>query len=126
MSVTISSPMLAVGVVSCGRGALTQRCLDSVRRFTHLGFHVYLVDNGSRDADTLNRLPMWEQDPDITLIRLPENVGPSAARNIIVNRAIERFAAIAMLDNDIAVCEGWDRGALAAFDAGFDAVQPKL
>jgi GT2 family glycosyltransferase len=118
--------MLAVGIVSCGRGALTQRCLDSVRNVTQTGFHIFLVDNGSSDRDTLSRLDAWESDPDVTLVRLSENLGPAAARNVIVERAGGRYGAIAMLDNDIVVCEGWDRAALAALEAGFDAVQPKL
>jgi GT2 family glycosyltransferase len=118
--------MLAVGIVSCSRGALTQRCLDSVRKFSQTGFHIFLVDNGSRDRDTLSRLKAWESEPDVTFVRLSENLGPAAARNVIVDSAASRYHAIAMLDNDIVVCEGWDRAALAALDAGFDAVQPKL
>jgi GT2 family glycosyltransferase len=93
---------------------------------TRVGFHVYLVDNGSRDAETLNRMQTWEGELDVTLIRLQENIGPAAARNLILERAVERFATIAMLDNDIVVCEGWDHSAMDAFEAGFDAVQPKL
>jgi GT2 family glycosyltransferase len=121
-----SSAALAVGIVSCGRGALTQRCLDSIRSFTRTAFHIYLVDNGSRDAGTLSRLQQWEQDVDITVIRLSENLGPSAARNLILKRTADRFQTIAMLDNDIVVRDEWDGTALAALEAGFDAVQPKL
>src|ERR1051326_7461726 len=99
MSAVSPIPTLAVGIVSCGRGALTQRCLDSVRKFSQTGIHIFLVDNGSRDRDTLNRLAKWEFEPDVTLVRLPENVGPAAARNLIVERTGGRYEAIAMLDN---------------------------
>src|SRR5262249_21631076 len=84
------------------------------------------VDNGSRDADTLNRLATWEQEPDLTLIRMTENLGPAGARNVIVEHAVDRHSTIAMLDNDIVVYDGRHCAALAALDVGFDAVQPKL
>jgi GT2 family glycosyltransferase len=121
-----ASPVLAVGIVTCGRSRLTQRCLDSVRNYTKTPFQIFLVDNGSRDAATQACLQKWEQESDVTLTRLPDNRGPSAARNIIVDYAADQFAAFAMLDNDIIVCDEWDTAALAALDAGFDAVQPKL
>jgi GT2 family glycosyltransferase len=121
-----SSAVLAVGIISCGRGALTQHCLDSLRSVTRTAFHIYLVDNGSRDPETLGRLRVWERESDVTVIRVPENLGPSAARNLILERVVDQYQKIAFLDNDVVVCDGWDSAALAALDAGFDAVQPKI
>lgn len=123
---SLTSTNLAVGIVSCGRGALTQRCLDSVRTATEVPYHIYLIDNGSRDADTLSRLDAWERNSDVTLERFATNSGPAGARNRIVELARDRHDSIAMLDNDIVLQPGWDRGALTAMAAGFDAVQPKL
>lgn len=126
MSEPASSSSLAIGIVSCGRGALTQRCLDSIRTATQSPFHIYLVDNGSHDADTLGRLAGWGEEADVTLRRLDTNLGPAGARNLILEMARDRHDTIAMLDNDIVVQSGWDCGALDAIAAGFDAVQPKL
>ena len=39
---------LAIGVISCERGAITQRCLDFIRSCTVAPYHIYVVDNGSR------------------------------------------------------------------------------
>jgi GT2 family glycosyltransferase len=118
--------VIAIGIISCDRGSLTQRCLNSVRACTQTPYRIYLVDNGSTDDATRRMLDEWERCPDVTLFRLPENRGPSAGRNVILRDALARHQLFAMLDNDIVVLEGWDRAARSAIADGFDAVQPKL
>lgn len=122
----MDSDVLAIGIISCDRGPLTQRCLDSIRACTRTPYRIYLVDNGSTDDATRRMLDDWSGCTDLTLLRLPENQGPAAARNAILRDALGRHELFAMLDNDIVVLEGWDRAARDAVAEGFDAVQPKL
>lgn len=117
---------IAIIVLSCERGALTERCLDSLVECTVTPFHVFLVDNGSKDPDTVRRLDAWSARPEVTLFRLPENTGPSAGRNLALAGLGPEFDVVAMLDNDIVALSGWDRAALSALDRGADLIQPKL
>lgn len=122
----MDTSILAIGIISCDRGSLTQRCLDSIRACTRTPYRIYLLDNGSSDEQILRLLDEWEASPDVTLFRLPENLGPSAGRNTILRDALARHELFAMLDNDIVVLDGWDQAARKALAAGFDAIQPKL
>jgi len=122
----MDTDVLAIGIISCDRGPLTQRCLDSIRACTQTPYRIYLVDNGSTDDATRRMLDDWSGCTDLTLLRLPENQGPAAARNAILRDALGRYELFAMLDNDIVVLEGWDRAARDAVAEGFDAVQPTL
>lgn len=117
---------IAVIVLSCGRGVLTERCLDSLRSCTTNSYHVYLVDNGSTDNDTLSRLDGWANCAEITLFRLPTNLGPAAGRNVALEALAPDDDVVAMLDNDIVALPGWDRAALDALRRGADLIQPKL
>jgi GT2 family glycosyltransferase len=117
---------IAIGIISCERGATTQRCLDSIRATTRLPYHIYIVDNGSRSDSTRPYLDRWQREKDITVRRLERNYGPSVARNCIIEMAEKKHDIFAMLDNDIIVLDRWDVAALAAIDRGFDVVQPKF
>lgn len=118
--------VLAIGIISCDRGSLTQRCLNSIRTCTETPYQIYLVDNGSCDDATRKMLDDWEACSDVTLFRFPENRGPSAARNAILRDSLERHELFAMLDNDIVVLPGWDGAARRALAEEFDVIQPKL
>jgi GT2 family glycosyltransferase len=100
--------------------------LDSLVECTATPFHVFVVDNGSRDADTVRRLDDWSGRPEVTLFRLPENTGPAAGRNVALAELGPQFDVVAMLDNDIVALPGWDGAALAALGRGADLIQPKL
>jgi GT2 family glycosyltransferase len=116
----------AIGIVSFERGLLTQRLLDSISTCTATPHHVFIADNGSQDEVMRVLLDRWERRADTTVVRLAENEGPSAGRNAILERIENRFAVVAMLDNDIIVLPGWEVAALSALDAGYDAVDAKL
>lgn len=117
---------LAICVISCERGAITQRCLDSIRSCTVAPYHIYIVDNGSRSKTTRPYLDQWEGQRDVTLRRLDSNRGEPAARNHILDMAGGRHEVFAMLDNDIVVLDGWDRAIEPALSDGFSVVQPKI
>lgn len=117
---------MAICVISFERGELTDRCLVSIQKETDGDYHVFLIDNGSRDSETLSILRKWESWERATVYRFAENRGPSAARNKALELAGNGFTAFAMLDNDIVVLPGWQRAAWEALGHGCDLVQPKL
>ena len=120
------APVLAIGIVAYRRGAMTRRCIDSIRATARIPYHIYLADNGSEDDATRSFLESCEHSPDISLLRLSQNYGPAAGRNRILERALDAHEIVAMLDNDIVVLPGWDEAAVASIRRGFDLVQPKL
>jgi len=77
------APPRTVGViVPCYRhGIFLDECLASIRAQTHSAERIVVVDDGSDDPETIEALARIEQDPDLTVVRLGSNRGPSAARN---------------------------------------------
>ncbi len=76
-------PDRTVGViVPCFRhGIFLPACIESVRAQTLAPAQIVVVDDGSDDPETVDALARLEGDPDITVLRQPANLGPSAARN---------------------------------------------
>ena len=80
-------PERTVGiVVPCYRhGIFLDACIASVKAQTHSPAAIVVVDDGSSDPETVEALARLDEDPEVAVLRQPENAGPSAARN----RAIE-------------------------------------
>ena len=97
---------LAIGVISCERGAITQRCLDSIRSCTVAPYHIYVVDNGSRSETTRSYLDQWEGQRDVTVKRLDSNHGEPAARNHILDMAGRTARSIRNAGQRYC-CPGW-------------------
>jgi len=76
-------PDPTVGViVPCFRhGLFLEACIDSIRAQTLAPDRIVVVDDGSDDVETVEALARLEQDPDVSVLRQPANLGPSAARN---------------------------------------------
>jgi glycosyltransferase involved in cell wall biosynthesis len=77
------APERTVGVlVPChGHGLFLGEALASVFQQTLPAAQVVVVDDGSTDPETIEALEAAERDGRASVIRLPENRGPSAARN---------------------------------------------
>jgi GT2 family glycosyltransferase len=91
-------------------------CLDSLYRQHFQDFDVILVDNGSSDGS----VPFVEQNfPQVTVIRLGENRGFSAA----VNAGIAACSCpyVCLLNNDTEVDARWLGELIAALDQNPDA-----
>jgi succinoglycan biosynthesis protein ExoO len=74
------------------------RAIDSVRAQTISDWEILVVDDASRDCTADLVSGFVQADPRITLIRQPENRGPSAARNRGIEAAQGEW--IAILDAD--------------------------
>ncbi|MFZ0493743.1 MAG: glycosyltransferase family A protein [Acidimicrobiia bacterium] len=82
-------PERTVGiVVPCYRhGIFLDACIASVKAQTLRPAAIVVVDDGSSDPETVEALARLDDDPEVTVLRQPENAGPSAARN----RGIEQL-----------------------------------
>lgn len=77
------SPERTVGViVPCYRhGIFLDGCIASIKAQTLRPAAIVVVDDASPDPETIEALARLDDDPDVTVLRQPENSGPSAARN---------------------------------------------
>ncbi len=80
-------PTVSVGVPCFQHGIFLDQCIRSIKGQTKRPQNIVIVDDGSEDPETLAALERWERDPEVTVLRQPANLGPSAARN----RALELF-----------------------------------
>lgn len=82
-------PEPTVGViVPCYRhGIFLDACIVSIKAQTLTPTQIVVVDDGSEDAETVAALARLDDDPQVTVLRQPRNLGPSAARN----RALEQL-----------------------------------
>lgn len=88
-------PLVSVVIPTYNQEKYLGECLDSVFAQDYPNFEVIVVDNASTD-DT--KLVITKSGKDIRYERLPENRGPSAARN--AGRRIARGSIIAYVDGD--------------------------
>ena len=117
---------IGICIVSYQRAPLTRRCVESVRATTTLPYRILLVDNGSQDDATQALLADLEGARDLSLVRLERNLGPAAARNVVLTGLPTDLRYVAMFDNDIVALPGWDVAAVQTLQSGADLVQPKL
>lgn len=122
----MSQNLFAIILVSYDRGEITRRCVESIRSVTQHSYQIIVVDNGSQETAATRILNELEAQSDISLIRLPDNRGPAAARNMGMSMADKRCPYMALFDNDIVALEGWDHATKQALDGPYDLIQPKL
>lgn len=92
------------------------------QRLSRSQFEVLIIDNGSAD-DTWSSLVglVTETSLRMTAIRLEENRGPAAARNVGI--CLARGGVVAFTDDDCLPGPGWLEALWAKFEAGADMVQ---
>jgi glycosyltransferase involved in cell wall biosynthesis len=76
-------PARTIGViVPCYRhGVFLEACIGSIKAQTLRPDRIVVVDDGSDDAETIEALALLDEDPEVSVLRQPANLGPSAARN---------------------------------------------
>lgn len=77
-----AAPRTVGVIVPCYRhGIFLDACIESIKAQTLSAARIVVVDDGSEDPETAEALAKLDRDPDVTVLRLPTNSGPSAARN---------------------------------------------
>lgn len=84
---------------------LLVECWESLAAQTFKDWHWMVADDGSTDPETIAELDRLAGDPRATLLRLPENRGPGAARN--AGLAAIRSDLVAVLDSDDLAESNW-------------------
>jgi GT2 family glycosyltransferase len=113
-------PRVTVVIPNWNGERFLQICLGSLRAQSFRNFETVLVDNGSSDGSVAF---VEENFPEVRLLRLPENLGFSAAVNAGIRAA--EADLIVLLNNDTEVDSGWLEAFVRAADdhpeAGFFA-----
>jgi N-acetylglucosaminyl-diphospho-decaprenol L-rhamnosyltransferase len=94
--------VLEVVIVSYRCGPMVRQCLQSLRDYPPAGgLSVTVVDNASGDGtpDVVRR-----EFPDVRLIALDENLGFSAANNLVLRETTAEYVLV--LNPDTRICEG--------------------
>ncbi|WP_460452255.1 glycosyltransferase family 2 protein [Alsobacter sp. SYSU BS001988] len=103
MSATLT-PVVSV-IIACFNSELyVAAALDAVRTQTLSAIEIIVIDDASTDQTVEIVTELASQDPRISLLRLPANVGPAVARNKGLQAARGRWIAIVDSDDLIARC----------------------
>jgi GT2 family glycosyltransferase len=90
--------------------ALTQQCVETIRRYTTIPYRILLVDNGSTDGTA-----EWADADNVECLSLGANRGFAAGCNAGVRATLGRYAVI--LNNDTVLSPGWAEGLLKHLEA---------
>ena len=91
-------PMVSVILPTYNRASLIARSLESVLNQSFADFEVLVVDDGSTD-ETASVVAEF-CDPRVNYIRLPNNAGAAAARNVGIRISKGRFLAFQDSDDE--------------------------
>ncbi len=108
-------------IVPCYQhGRFLPQAIDSIRRQTLPPARVIVVDDASDDAETTAALNRLESDPLVRVIRLPENSGPSVARNRALAELEENY--VLPLDADDMLVPGALESMVAQLERAPDSI----
>lgn len=83
-------PKASIIIVNYNTGRLLYNCLDSIRKYVHLDYEVFVVDNKSTDDSVARCREFWE-DNAFVLLQMEKNLGFSKANNIAAAKATGRI-----------------------------------
>lgn len=99
-------PNIAIIILNWKQPLLTINTITSIKKITHPNFnyHLFLVDNGSKDNSTTLFRQKYSQDKNITLISTTKNLGFAGGNNIAIKKALrQNFKYILLINNDVIV-----------------------
>jgi glycosyltransferase involved in cell wall biosynthesis len=95
---SVGTPPVSIVTPCFNHGRWLRECVDSVRAQDYPDIEMIVVDDGSSEEETRAYLEELDAAPDVTLVRMAANAGPSAARNRGLEHARGRY--ILPLDAD--------------------------
>jgi GT2 family glycosyltransferase/ADP-heptose:LPS heptosyltransferase len=108
-------PRLTISVAVHNLWEMTQRCLESVFRYTEEPFELVITDNASLDDTRRYLLGVKRQHENVQLIRNEKNLGFSAPHNLAFSLSSSEYFVV--LNNDVTLCAGWLEAMLKKFEA---------
>lgn len=81
------TPTVSILIPHFNQAAFLGECIESVRAQTYPAIETIVIDDASIQSDSQALLAELERGGDVTVVRLPENGGPSRARNVGVERS---------------------------------------
>ena len=120
-------PSVSIIIPTRDMSQLLRPCLESIlEKTTYSPFEIIVVDNGSRDAATLNYLAEVSRDSRVHLLRLDEEFNYSRLINLGVQNSEAEF--VALVNNDVMVInpEWLEEMVSQAMQPGIGAVGPRL
>lgn len=97
---------IAVIVLNWQQAQLTIDTIESVKKIIHPNFNyqIFLVDNGSKDNCVSEFTQKYGNDPKVTLVFMPVNLGFSAGNNVGIKLALkQKYDYILLLNSDVLV-----------------------
>jgi glycosyltransferase involved in cell wall biosynthesis/Tfp pilus assembly protein PilF len=110
--------MTSIIILTQKRLEYTKKCLKSIRKQTPEAYEIIFIDNGSTDSTVKWLQGQVRENRNYHLIENKENVGVATGRNQGINMSQGEF--IALMDNDVVVCEGWLSGMLECLNRAPD------
>lgn len=92
-------PLVSLIVPCFNDGRYLSDCLGAIAAQDYPALETIVVDDGSTDSATVALLDELGQRDDLTVLRQPENRGPSAARNAAIEIARGRYVLPVDADN---------------------------
>lgn len=111
-----SNPLASIIICVYNRADQVGNCLDSLLAMKWRDFEIVLVDDASTDAtpERLAEFKLAHPEVPVTIVRNPENLGVSGARNHGI--AVARGEYIFFTDSDCTVSPRWLAEMLSGFD----------
>ena len=100
---------VAVIIINYNTYQKTKKCIDILRENTTVDYHIYLLDNGSKNESLHELKRYYEEAEDVTLIASEESLGYARGNNKLLQRAMQdesQFAVI--MNNDIFLMNNCD------------------
>jgi GT2 family glycosyltransferase/cytochrome c-type biogenesis protein CcmH/NrfG len=96
----------------------TKRCVESIRRHTHLRHEIVFVDNGSKDGTVKWLKSLVKENPNYKLIENSKNLGFSKGCNQGI--MVASGDCIVLLNNDVVVTDEWLSGMMECLNSAPD------
>ncbi|GEM_PF-3406857 len=104
-------PLTSIILLTRNNLEYTQKCLESIRRYTPEPHEIIVVDNGSTDGT----VEFLGQEKGVTLVQNGENLGFPLGNNRGIREAKGNY--LLFLNNDTIVTEGWLRRLIACAES---------
>lgn len=111
------NPLVSFVVPYFNAGSTIQETIDSIFNQCYENFEVLLIDDGSTDLFSVEKLKEFENNPKIKLL-CQDNVGPSITKNRGVSASTGEF--ICFVDSDNIILQDYVKEAIESFKSNKD------